>query len=145
MEYSGLGLQHATSIPNSGLQGGDGVFEVVPEPFQIPSYFELSIAYNYAFNDQNDLVLGTRFRNNNVLEDQISYGLEYGFMDILFLRGGYDMYTENLDENIYGLTLGAGIHYEISNDFDFGFDYAYRDVKEFADPNHVFTIILGLK
>jgi opacity protein-like surface antigen len=144
MEYSGIGLQHATEIPNSGLQGGSGLFEVVPESFQIPSYFELSIAYTLQFDEQNEMLFGTRFRNNNVLEDQMSYGLEYGFMNTLFLRGGYDMFLENLSENIYGFTFGAGIQYEISKNMNFGFDYAYRDVKEFADPNHVFTVILGL-
>lgn len=145
MSYSGNDLQSKTNIPGSSPTGLQGSYEIVTEEFQLPSYFELSVAYNYAFDDQNDLILGTRFRNNNVLEDQMSYGLEYGFMNTLFLRGGYDMYFENTADAIYGLTLGAGVSYDLSSSVAVSVDYAYRDVKEFADPNHVFTVILGLR
>lgn len=145
MSYTGADLQQKTQIPGSSLQGGTGNYEILTEEFQLPSYFDLSIAYNYAFDDQNALVLGTRFRNNNVLEDQMSYGLEYGFMNTLFLRGGYDMFFENTTDQIYGVTLGAGVNYDLSSSVAISVDYAYRDVQEFADPNHVFTIILGLR
>lgn len=145
MEYSGLQLQTKTKVPGSSLQGVDGAYQIIPEAFQLPSYFELSLAYTYAVNDQNSLSLGTRFRNNNVLEDQMAYGLEYNFMSILFLRGGYDMLFENASENIYGLTLGAGVAYDVSSSLEINVDYAYREVKDFPDPNHVITVKMSIQ
>ena len=40
MVYSGPDLQTRTTVPNSNF-GPNGTFEIVAEPFQIPSYFEL--------------------------------------------------------------------------------------------------------
>lgn len=144
MEYTGESLQQRTSIPGSSLQGGSGNFEVDTEPFQIPSYFELSVAYQYDFNDQNNLNFATRFRNNNVLEDVMSFGAEYGFMNTFFVRGGYDLAFENRDDQIFGFTAGAGVNYEFSNDLGVTVDYAFRDVKEFPTSNHIFTVKLSL-
>ena len=86
MEYSGSNLQVRTGIPNSQTGSKDGTYQVVAEAFQIPSYFELSVGYELDMNEQNMLILGSTFRNNNALEDQLKFGLEYGFDQILLGR-----------------------------------------------------------
>lgn len=144
MEYSGPSLKQRTSIPGSSLQGNPGVYEIDTEPFQIPSYFELSLAYMYDFNEQNSMNIASRFRNNNNLEDAFSFGLEYSFMNMFFVRGGYDIATENTDESIFGFTAGAGVNYDFSGDLAVSVDYAFRDVKEFPTANHIFTIKLSM-
>jgi opacity protein-like surface antigen len=45
------------------------------------------------------------------------------------------------DDNIYGLTAGVGINYDLGG-VNMKFDYAYRQTK-FFDANHVFTVTLG--
>jgi len=70
--------------------------------------------------------------------------MEYGFMNTLFLRGGYNLLMENMDDYIYGFTVGAGIDYKIAADIGFVLDYAFRQVQEFPEPNHVFTVKLAL-
>jgi len=91
------------------------------------------------------LAIGTTFRNNNNFEDQMMFGMEYGFLNTFFLRGGYDLLLQNSDQSIYDYTLGAGINYETSDGISIGFDYAYRNVKEFQNANHVFTVKLGIE
>jgi opacity protein-like surface antigen len=145
MSYSGEDLKVKTPVPNSSLTSGSGVYEADTESFQIPSYFELSLAYELSFDDYNGVLLGTTFRNNNTLEDAMQVGMEYRFQDLFFLRGGYNYQLENTSESIYSYTLGAGINYEMVDGITVEFDYAFRNVDEFLNDNHVFTVILGLR
>ncbi|HLG32388.1 MAG TPA: PorV/PorQ family protein [Ignavibacteriaceae bacterium] len=145
MEYTGSNLQVNTGIPGSQEGSPGGSYQVVPEAFQIPSYFELSLGYEFDINEQNMLNLASTFRNNNALEDQMKFGLEYGFAKTFFVRGGYDFLVENTDQSIFGLTFGAGIDYNVGGDIGIAFDYAFRDVKEFPTANHIFTIKLSFQ
>jgi len=62
------------------------------------------------------------------------------------LRGGYNyLLNSKLEDNLYGLTLGAGISYNFQNAVQFDFDYAYRSVRDFpTGAQHIFTLKLGL-
>lgn len=144
MSYSGQDLQVKRPVDDRFPGSRTGPYAAVTEEFGIPSYFEISTTYNYNINEENNVLLGTTFRNNNSLEDQLAFGLEYGFMNTFFVRGGYNMMLENSKESIYGLTLGAGINYAFSDGLGFAFDYAYRDVKDFPTANHIFTVKLAL-
>lgn len=143
MTYSGPDLQSRTEIPGANITDPGGIYEVVAEEFQIPSYFELSLAYNYNFNEQNNIMLASTFVNNNSFEDQLNFGLEYGFMNTFFVRGGYNMLTENTEGSVFGFTAGAGVQYDFGAEVGIVVDYAFRQVDEFPDPNHIFTVKLG--
>lgn len=144
MVYAGQDLRVQTAVPNSVPGAPNGTYEVVAEEFQIPSYFQLSVAYQHLFNEQNQLNLATTFTANNSLDDAFNFGLEYGFMNNFFLRGGYNLYLGNTDESVFGFTAGAGINYDFS-DIGICFDYAYRDVKDFPTANHIFTVKLAFQ
>lgn len=145
MEYSGTNLQFSTGVPGSQPGSPGGAYEVVPEAFQIPSYFELSLAYEFDINEQNMLNVASTFRNNNALEDQMKLGLEYGFAQTFFVRGGYDLLLQESEQGIFGLTFGAGIDYKTDGDIGMAFDYAFRDVQDFPTANHVFTVKLSFQ
>lgn len=145
MRYTGDDLQGFTEIPNSFPGTPTGTYEIVTSEFQIPSYFELSAAYNYNINEQNNLLLGSTYTVNNSFEDVMNFGAEYEFLNTLFLRGGYNLMMENTSQSIYGFTAGAGVNYTVSEGMGVTVDYAFRDVKEFPEPNHVFTVKLSLK
>lgn len=146
MRYSGPDMQQKMEIPGNPPGFGFGVFEPSTEEFQIPSYFELSTSYKYDFNQQNYLMVAGKFTNNNFFEDVLSFGLEYGFLNTFFLRAGYNYLVESKPEdNLYGLTLGAGVSYSIEGSVFLDFDYAYRAVRDFpTGAQHIFTIKLGL-
>lgn len=145
MVYSGSDLQTRTSVPNTLPGSPNGTFEIVAEPFQIPSFFELGFSYNYNLDEQNNILAGTTFTANNAFEDKLNLGLEYSYMNMFFLRGGYNLLLENTKQSIFGFTAGAGIDYKIAEDIGVVFDYAFRDVKEFPSSNHIFTIKLSFK
>lgn len=144
MAYTGAGLQAKTGVPGTDPGTSGAVYEAVSEAFQIPSYFELSVAYGYNLNEQNNLLFGGAYTANNSLEDMANFGMEYGFMNTLFLRGGYYLAMENMDNSVFTFTAGAGINYKISPEIGFVLDYAFRQVQEFPEPNHVFTVKLAL-
>ncbi|MEJ2104982.1 MAG: hypothetical protein P8X47_10455, partial [Ignavibacteriaceae bacterium] len=129
------------SIPGSS----SGSYQVITESFQIPSFFQLSLTYDFNINEQNDLTFAGAYTANNSLEDIANFGLEYGFMQNFFVRGGYNFLMENASEYIYGLTFGAGLNYKLEGGIGFSFDYAFRDVKEFPTSNHIFTIKLNFE
>ncbi len=143
MTYGGPDLRVATGIPGDVPGAKPGRYEVVAEEFQIPSFFELSLAYKYDFNEQNNVLLASTFTNNNSFEDNLKFGLEYSFMNTLFLRGGYSFLTENNENSIFGFTAGAGVNYDFGRELGITVDYAFRDVQEFPEPNHTFTVKLG--
>ena len=145
MSYSGAELQQATQIGGTSAGSPAGTFEVVSEAFQIPSYFELSASYKFAMNEQNNLLLGSTFTANNSLEDAVNFGLEYGFMQMFFLRGGYNLSMGGNANSIYGFTAGAGVDYKVGSGVGIAFDYAYRDVKDFPTSNHIFTVKLAFQ
>ena len=144
MNYAGQDLRVKTEVPSGTLGSSDGTYEVVTEPFQLPSYFQLSLAYQENIDEQNQLMFGGSFTANNSLEDVFNFGLEYSFINTLFLRAGYNVLTENSSESIYGFTAGAGVNYDIST-IGVSFDYAYRDVKDFPTSNHIFTVKLAFQ
>ncbi len=144
MAYSGPDLQGKTGIPDADIGTQGGVYQITTESFQIPSYFEMSLAYAYNLNEQNSLMFGGAYTANNSMEDLATVGMEYGFMNTLYLRGGYNVLMENMDDYIYGFTVGAGINYKIAADIGFVLDYAFRQVQEFPEPNHVFTVKMAL-
>jgi opacity protein-like surface antigen len=144
MQYDGTRLQQRVIIPGTQTGTKTGMYQIVTEPFQLPSYFELALGYKFNFDEQNMLNVASTFRSNNALEDQLKLGLEYGFNNMFFVRGGYDLLLENTSQSIFGLTAGAGVNYEMEG-IRFTLDYAFRDVKEFPTANHVMTLKLGIE
>lgn len=67
-------------------------------------------------------------------DQQYNIGLEYGFRNILFLRGGYKM---NYDEESF--SLGFGVAYD-----NYRLDYAYSDFGEYLDSVHRFSFGIAI-
>lgn len=145
MEYSGQDLTTRTQIPGTVPGSTTGSYQIVAESFQIPSYFQLSLTYALNFNEQNNLLVAGAYTANNSFEDVANFGLEYGFMNNFFVRGGYNFLVENSSEYIYGFTFGAGVDYRIGGEVGVVFDYAFRDVKDFPNANHIFTVKLNFQ
>ena len=86
--------------------------------------------------------------------ESMSLGFEYGFADVLFLRGGYqNLFERNwwrgADEGVLGrrqvngLTLGAGIQYRLRDRSRFVFDYAWADWTLLDKVHHLsFSVYL---
>jgi hypothetical protein len=148
MSFSGNSLQYPTNLNGANLGSPTANYNVPTEEFQLPSYFELSTAYDYNLNEENKLMVGATFRNNNVTDDEIRLGLEYGFQNMFFVRGGYISSLESTSGPISninnGFTFGAGVSYSFADGMNFVLDYSFQQVKEFPNPNHTFAVKLSI-
>ncbi len=143
MTYDGTGLLIAAD-PGS-LSRPEQFYKMDAAGFELPSTFELGLGYNYNIDGDNALLASTSFRNNNFYADEYQIGAEYSYSNMFFVRGGYTMAPDlESDANIFGLTFGAGLKYNMSG-LDVSFDYAYKAVEyEALGDNHIFTILLGI-
>jgi hypothetical protein len=139
MKFDGGGLYrpvHEDDSENSGAV----LRKIDAAEFELPSYFEIGLGYDLALREDTKLSLATSFQNNNFSSDLFKLSAECMFMDLLFVRGSYEMPADD-DEYLYGPAFGAGLHYNAGG-LDMTLDYAYRVSKVF-DGNHVITIKLG--
>lgn len=143
MKYTGQNLTYKSGLPGAQPGSPDATWQATTEEFQIPSYFELSTAYALNIDEENFLQVGGTFRNNNDSEDLMKFGLEYGYMNMFFVRAGYELPLKNSSESIRGFSAGAGVNYTTGG-IGMTFDYAYQAVKDFPTPTHTFSLKLAL-
>jgi len=140
MQFDGTGLLQEAVV--NDFNRPPQFYRVEAAPFELPSQFELGLGYKPKINEQNSLLVSGSFQNNNFSADEYKFGLEYGYDNTFFIRGGYALAPDlESDQYIYGFSAGAGINYSFE-DIAIKVDYAYRDV-EFFDGNHIFGITLG--
>lgn len=140
MQFDGAGLLRPATV-NDVLRP-ESLYKVVASTDELPSVIELAAGYNYTFDEENQVSVSSLFQNNNLSDDEYKFGLEYGYQNMLFLRGGYNLAQETqANSYIYGATFGAGVHYAFSG-LDVTLDYAYRDV-DFFFASHIFSLKLG--
>lgn len=141
MKYDGSALYLRATSPD--LERPSQLYKIDAATFELPSTLELGLGYEVNINESNNLSLNGIFQNSNFYGDEYKIGGEYAYDNTFFVRAGY-AFIDGVDEdaNIFGLTAGAGINYNIGGGIGLKFDYAYRDT-EFFDSNHVFTLQFG--
>jgi len=140
MKYSGSGLLQLATV--SGLNRPPTYNSLDAEPFDLPSSFQLGLAYKPVIDDINSLQFSGTFQNNNFSGDEYKVGAEYGYDNLVFLRGGYSMSPKSQNPDyIFGLTAGLGLKYSFQG-VALKIDYAYQAVKYFGG-NNIFSLQLG--
>ena len=106
------------------------------ESFELPLTFRVGVSMDLMdltqfSGDTHSLLLVAEAQRPRDYPEQIKAGLEYTFMDLLSLRGGYV-----IPHDERGLNLGAGIHTGIGG-LEVGFNYAYTQLGVFGDVNRL--------
>ncbi|UCD18789.1 MAG: PorV/PorQ family protein [candidate division WOR-3 bacterium] len=92
--FSGRDLEFADEpFPNSPV-----FYELVPAayratPFPLPLMFRFGVAFDPVSNENNRLTVALDLNHPNDNYETVNLGLEYGYLNTLFLRVGYKMYT----------------------------------------------------
>lgn len=140
MQYGGPGLIRRGQVDD--VLRPSSSYALTASKSELPSIIELGMAYQAKINEQSVINIAGLFQNQNLSDDEYKLGAEFVWDNTLFVRGGFNMSQETLqDSYIYGPTFGAGINQNFDG-LDFTFDYAYRTV-EYFDANHVFSVKLG--
>lgn len=108
------------------------------EGFQLPIIFQIGASFNFADimevnRDEHSFLVTVDANHPRDYPEQINFGLEYTFMEILSLRAGYS--TPN-DER--GFSTGVGLKKDIGG-VDLGVDYGYTPFGIF-DSVHRLTL-----
>ena len=103
-----------------------GTVEAVPAEYRTDSYhlplnLKFGLAWKAIENENLSLLVAADGNKPNDNTPTVNSGLEVGFRNIVFLRGGYkSLFMENSEE---GFTFGAGLRYDVVGTnlkFDFG-------------------------
>ncbi len=139
MSYSGSGL--TTQAVEEGKVAQD-FYDRISSSDQLPALIELAVGYKRVVAEDNTVLLGALFQNNNFGNDAYKIGAEYMYKDLIALRGGY-LFLNNVQSSdvLYRFTLGLGLHVKLGNT-DFSLDYSYRD-SQYFDGNNLFSIKVG--
>lgn len=105
--------------------------------FDLPSHIDMGISYNFLNLDKSSVTLAANYRSNNFQEDFWQGGLEYGYDDKYFIRGGYN-YSKQ-DNYVYGASLGAGLSVPLGASSKLTFEYSWNETDVFED-NQFFTV-----
>lgn len=143
MSFGGSGLLH-TAITTEG-ERPEQFFRSDAAKFELPSTLDLGISFARNFNENISYVVAGTFVNNNLALNSYHFGgeicYEMGAMKVMG-RGGYQLAPgADIDEDIFGFTVGGGIYYHTAG-VDMILDYAYRQVEYFSN-NSVFSLRFG--
>ncbi len=163
-QYRGLKL--GFTAVNIGLQSryqGDGLtvqevldtdlgnqvvfWKIGTEPFELPASVNFGLSFDMYRTEQNSVTGVVEENVNNLQANRTNFGVEYGFKDMFFLRGGYSSsFQKNVDftagGNGGGYSFGAGVQYKITEKSRVTLDYGYLDMGIF-DATHRFSVNIG--
>lgn len=155
------GLRFGVALKNFGTKMGfggsdlDGTFqnegpdgEVVTEgevnvqEDELPSQLSFGGAYTRQFAQGLSATVLANFESNAYDLDQYAAGLELGYQNLVFVRGGMDL-NSDLDVNAWSdWNIGAGIMLPVSGT-QLMVDYAYRPTEVF-DGVHMYSLSVQL-
>ena len=125
MRMSGKNLTNIIDpdIVNRGIENIP--VEYKTDGFPLPQIFRFGAAYSRSVPGRGRILALASLMHPTGSTESVSFGMEYGFNEIVFFRAGYQNLFER--DAISGLTLGAGLQYILRRRHTFAFDYAYAD------------------
>ncbi|MDZ7343881.1 MAG: hypothetical protein ONA90_05145, partial [candidate division KSB1 bacterium] len=107
------------------------------EKFNLPVLFRVGLSWPVKFGENHQVLFAVDAFHPNDNTESVSFGVEWKFFDLLALRGGYQNFVpEGNDQFPYvfnkrrdseaGLTLGAGLQYDLGAT-TLRFDYGWAD------------------
>jgi len=148
----------AASICNFGtkmkMEGRDNLLIAMPggpegnlintdvqlDEFDLPLLFRVGVAADVMKSDENRITAAIDAVHPNDNTEYLNVGVEYGWTEMVFLRGGWKSLFERDTEQ--GFTAGIGVQYRVVGEFKVKLDYAYQD---WGRLNNVHYLSLGVR
>lgn len=106
------------------------------QSFSPPTVFRISAAFDPITSENNKVTWVTQLNHPTDNAENIALGVEYGYQNFFFVRGGY-----LFNSTVENFSVGAGLKFEMER-FTGTFDFAYTDMKELGGTN-IFSIVVG--
>jgi hypothetical protein len=145
MTYSGPGTELSLLPPDQDPSGQPRIFTSETATFELPSFFTMGASCDFYRTPQSRLTFLGALQNNNFQGNALRGGVEWGYRDLLALRGSfYGSFRGTTDANtgednskfvagddLYtGLALGGGIKVRAGETGQLGVDFTWRPVRE---------------
>ncbi|MCK4461917.1 MAG: PorV/PorQ family protein [candidate division Zixibacteria bacterium] len=114
---------------NSGIPAS-----VKTTPYDLPMMFRLGLAYDFEVGSNSIVTLSSELKHPNDAHQQGSFGAEWSYDEMFFVRGGYKFRYEE-----EGLSLGGGLMTNITGETDLLIDYAWQDFGR-LESTHRFSV-----
>ena len=108
----------------------------LPLAFSVGLGMNLMDLINKDLSNDHALVLSSEFIHPNDYTDRVNTGIEYTFMNMVSLRGGYET-----NHDVLSWSSGIGLHTSLSGT-DIEVDYSYSHTKYFDGVNR-FSLDVG--
>jgi hypothetical protein len=141
MQFDGEGLNRP--LPGTGPEGpGEIAVEIEDLEAELPSLLNFGVSYTRAFSGDLSVTGLANFRSNAYDLDNYAAGLELGYAELFFVRGGVNV-TSDSDADFWDVwSVGAGLNLDLVGT-NLMVDYAYRPSSVFDGAN-IFTVNLNL-
>lgn len=142
LQFSGTGLVRQLQLPSQVPSASANAVAIESEAVQLPSLLNFGVSYTREVAAGTVVTVLGNFRSNSFDQDQYSGGLELGFRNVFFLRGGFEVMPD-MDLTFYqGTSFGAGVNLDVAGNA-ITVDYAYRPT-DFFDDVQMFTVSIAL-
>ena len=136
LTFDGTGLTRQVRLPGQEPTAQNNAVLVESEGVQLPSLLNFGVAYSRDIGAGSVVTVLGNYRSNSFDQDQFSGGLELGFQDIVYVRGGYQL-TEDMDQTFFqGASFGAGLNLNLGGT-RLTIDYAYLPTDFFEDVQYI--------
>jgi hypothetical protein len=143
MKFSGDGLSIRGILENDD---NTLTIEQRSEYFELPSLVRIGFAYDLYIGESHTMTGAANFTSNSFSNDQYSFGLQYNWNDILYLRGGYviennlfDDYDAGRTTALTGPTAGLSVQAPLNKEKGsvISIDYSYRASDPFSGSHSI--------
>jgi hypothetical protein len=138
MKLDGIDIQQITTV-GAGL-GNQLNSNLEVEEYDLPLTMRIGVAADVIKLENHRLTVAVDAVHPNDNLEYVNAGAEYGWNDLVFIRGGYK--TMFLKDSEEGLTLGFGLNYRLLDALKVQVDYAYED---FGRLKNVHYLSIGVK
>lgn len=136
LTFSGVGLTRQVQVPGQEPDANNNTLAIESEGVQLPTLLNVGLSYTRDVGSNSMVRVMGNFRSNSFEQDQFAGGLELGVMDMVYLRGGYQL-TEDMDQTFYaGPSFGAGLKLDLGGT-QLMVDYAYQTTDFFSDVQYI--------
>lgn len=129
MKYDGKDL-YVSHDSNPAESGNNGTLTSVMkvDPWPLPIFFRVGVSMEAYKDDINELTVSVDAMRPSNNYESVNVGIQYGFSNMVFLRGGYkNLFLADSQES---LAFGLGIKYPVA-DFNLKFDVSYQKMELF--------------
>jgi opacity protein-like surface antigen len=125
---SKMKMQGRDNLMITQIGSGEGNLintDIQLDEFDLPLIFRVGVAADVMKTDDNRITAAVDAVHPNDNTEYLNLGVEYGWSEMVFLRGGWKSLLERDTEQRF--TAGLGIQYRVVGDFKVKVDYAFQD------------------